>query len=371
MSVYPVENSPFYHSSFQLDGHRVHRTTKCTTKREAKVAEQQIREDEKAKIAANAAAAGSLRLDDAGGGYWIEIGQHHAGADNTERLIGWVIGDLGKNTMMTEITDAVVAGMVSRRRLDRVPNSKPVRFISPATVNDTTEQLKKLFTYKKKRGAKFPNEPTWRNHKLPEPKERPRELHEDERERLDAVMRDDYAPLFDYVRTAGKRKTECYTLQWPHVHWDTGWIERPGKGGRTVRVQITDTIREILWPLRGHHPEFVFTYVAERTRGGRVKGQRYPITLAGLNTRWRRMQKKAELKGFRFHDFRHDVATKLLRETGNLKLVSKALDHASIATTMRYAHILDDEIGAALEVVAQKRRKHHPINHPTPKLKVV
>jgi integrase len=206
---------------------------------------------------------------------------------------------------------------------------------------------------------------------LTEPKERPRELHADEAERLDAVMRDDYAPLFDFARATGKRKSECYTLRWEHVHWDTGRIERPGKGGSIVRVQITDTIREILWPLRGHHPEFVFTYVAERTHRGHVRGQRYPITKSNLNTRWRRTRQKAGLKGFRFHDFRHDVGTKLLRETGNLKLVSKALDHASITTTMRYAHVLDNEVGEALEQVAQKSRKNHPKNHPTPKLKVV
>ena len=34
------------------------------------------------------AAATSLRLDDVAGRYWQEVGQHHAGADNTERLLG-------------------------------------------------------------------------------------------------------------------------------------------------------------------------------------------------------------------------------------------------------------------------------------------
>jgi integrase len=184
-------------------------------------------------------------------------------------------------------------------------------------------------------------------------------------------MRDDYAPLFDYASVTGKRKAECYTLRWAHVHWDTGWVERPGKGGRTVRVRITDAIRDILWPLRSHHPEFVFTFVAQRTAGGQVRGQRYPMTKSGLNTRWRRMRHKAGVKDFRFHDFRHDVATKLLRETGNLKLVSQALDHASISTTTRYAHVLENEIGEALEQVAQKSRTKSPKNYPTPKLKVV
>ena len=48
---------------------------------------------------------------------------------------------------------------------------------------------------------------------------------------------------------------------------------------------MTDTIRGILWPLRGHHAEMVFTYVANRTRKTQklIKGERYPITYSGLN----------------------------------------------------------------------------------------
>jgi integrase len=205
-------------------------------------------------------------------------------------------------------------------------------------------------------GIRFDREPIWRKHMLKEPNERVRELHEDEAERLDAVIRDDYAPLFDFVRASGQRKTECFTLRWCEVNWETRQIIRKGKGGRTITVPITDAIREILWPLRGHHPDRVFTYVADRTRNGRVKGQRYPITKNGLNTCWRRIRIAAELTDFRFHDFRHDLATKLLRDTGNLKLVQKVLNHANIKTTARYAHVLDEDIAVALDRL-QKSRK--------------
>jgi integrase len=61
--------------------------------------------------------------------------------------------------------------------------------------------------------------------------------------------------------------------------------------------------------------------------------------------------------GFRFHDFRHDFATKLLRATGNLKLVQRALNHADIGTTVRYAHVLDHEVAEAMEQVAKSRNR--------------
>src|SRR5262249_24919786 len=159
---------------------------------------------------------------------------------------------------------------------------------------------------------------------------------------LEAATRDDYAPLFAFAMATGMRQSECL-LRWSEVHWDAGQIRKTGKGGKLVPVPITPSIREILWPLRGHHPEYVLTYVAVRTHRQWVKGRRYPITLAGLRAHWHRLRKIAGVTGFRFHDFRHDLATKALRETGNLKLVQRMLNHADIRHTLRYAHVLDSE----------------------------
>ena len=90
---------------------------------------------------------------------------------------------------------------------------------------------------------------------------------------------------------------------------------------------------------------------------GRVQGRRYPLTYSGIKIAWRRLRKRAGVTGFRFHDYRHDLASKLLRQTGNLKLVQRALNHADIKTTTRYAHVLDQEVAAALESVAESRKK--------------
>jgi integrase len=124
-----------------------------------------------------------------------------------------------------------------------------------------------------------------------------------------------------------------------------------------VTVLITPTIRSILWPLREHHREHVFTYVARRTRGGRVKGQRHPLTYSGVKITWRRLRRRAGVVGFRFHDFRHDIGTKLLRQTGNLKLVQKTLNHSDIKTTVKYAHVLTEEVAAALKTLQKSRKK--------------
>jgi integrase len=355
MSVFRDPRSPFWRFDFQVGGHRFFGSTKARTKREAEAVERTERDKAKQHVAQARAAATSLRLDDVAGRYWSEVGQHHVGASNTWRQIEKLIEHFGKDKLITEITDDEVVQLVAWRRGHRVRKDGPL--ISAFTVNDLTEQLKKLFTRAKLWGVRFDRELQWKRHWLAEPQERKRELVGDEGDRFEAATRDDLVPYFAFVHASGLRLRESLMLTWPEVDWDAQQIRKAGKGGKWVTVPITSTIREILWPLRGHHPERVFTYQAQRTRDGRVKGKRHPLTYSGVKTAWRRLRKRAGVVGFRFHDFRHDFGTKLLRETGNLKLVQQAMNHSNIKTTLRYAHVLDDEVAEAMERVAKSPKK--------------
>ena len=90
-------------------------------------------------------------------------------------------------------------------------------------------------------------------------------------------------------------------------------------------------------------------------RGGDIA--RRPITRNGLQAMWKRLRRRAGVTGFRWHDLRHDFGTKFLRVTGNLRLVQKAMNHSDIATTSKYAHVLDTEVAEALERVQNSRKK--------------
>lgn len=371
MSVWKPKGSPFYQYDFQIGGRRFHGSTKCSSRREAEQVERSEREKAKQRATAALALSTDLSLDAVAGRYWTEHGRHQVGADSTWRDLERILTYFGRTKLLTEVTDSDVAQFIAWRRGHRVTShakkkdkAKEMPLISNATVNRSAlEPLKKLFGRAKKSwGVKFENEPKWKDHRLKEPKERVRELHDHEAQRLDARMRDDFAPIFELARVTGFRLQSCF-LKWADVDWSTKRITTKGKGGSTVTCAITPSIRAILWPLRGHDPEHVFTYVAQRTRGARikggnkVKGARYPMTYNGLKSNWRRLRKAAGLQDFRFHDFRHDVGTKLLRATGNLKLVQKALGHADIESTMRYAHVLDGEVADAIEIVAKSRKK--------------
>ena len=92
-------------------------------------------------------------------------------------------------------------------------------------------------------------------------------------------------------------------------------------------------------------------------RLGKVRGQRYRLTINGTKSAWQRMRADAGVTDFRFHDYRHDFGSKLLRESGNLKLVQKAMNHRDIKSTLRYAHVLDTDVATAVDAVAKSRTK--------------
>ena len=374
MSVFRIKNSPVYHYEFRLEGHRFRGTTETANRREAENVERRRREDAKRQLAAAKASPNvSLRFDDVVGRYWQEVGQHLAGegADNCFRDLGRLVDYFGPDKLLTDIDNDDIARLVAWRRGQRVARYRKVRgrmvrdddapLVAPATVNrSTTGVLKKLcMRARNVWGVQFSRWPNWREHFLTEPIERVRELHEGEEERIIGAARNDYAPLIEFARMTGLRSNEVRTLEWSHVNWGTKQIIRLGKGRKRVVTPITDEVRELLFPLQGHHERYVFTYVCQRRRGKElIRGQRYPVTKEGLKTAWRRLRKTAGVDGeggFRFHDFRHDLATKTLRETGNMKLVQKMLNHSNLTTTAKYAHVIDDEVAAALQMRAKGR----------------
>lgn len=146
--------------------------------------------------------------------------------------------------------------------------------------------------------------PDWPEHLLPGPKERVRELSEDEEAAIEEHLREDYRPLRRFSLVTGLRMTEAYTLTWGQVDWENRTVSIVGKGDKPDVIPLHSEGIALLALLRGHHTERVFTYVAARRRDGRSKGKRYPITRNGLSTQWRRTRARAmkdcpSLKSFR------------------------------------------------------------------------
>ena len=352
MSVYKPRGASAYVYDFKLRGRRFCGSTGAASKREAEAAERRRRAEAAEDIKRHEALGREpMTFEVASSRYWLEVGQHHACADTTLSSLDWLTREIGGRKRLASIDASLVAALVAKRRAEPARNgSKGVR---PATVNRTmTEVLRKIMV----RAADVWGEPVakikWGDHLLDEPRERVRELRVDEETALKAKLRDDYAPIIEFALVSGCRLAECHQLTWADVDWGGRLLWITGKGGKRMTIPLTPTLRQILWSLQGHHATKVFTYVARRgSRVGR-KGERRPITRNGLTTMWRRLKMQAKLVDYRFHDNRHTAATRLLRSSGNLAAVKRLLRHERIETTMRYAHVNDDDLMRLMEQAA-------------------
>jgi integrase len=174
---------------------------------------------------------------------------------------------------------------------------------------------------------------------------------------------DDHIALFLFMLLSGLRQEEAL-LRWPQVDFGRKKIVKTGKGGEVIYKTMTPDIERILRSRIGHHPTDVFTYTAKvhrrshqlfgKTMPTIVKGRRYPITAEGFRSWWNDRRRAATKEcpslvsadrktSFRLHDSRHTYASNLLRKSKNLKAVKEELGHANIATTMKYAHVDDED----------------------------
>ena len=86
------------------------------------------------------------------------------------------------------------------------------------------------------------------------------------------------------------------------------------------------------------------------TKGPLFVGCRGSLTAQGLQRIWKRAISKASLpRELSIHAARHTLATTLLRKTGNLRLVQKALGHSSPVTTANmYADVTFEDMQAGV-----------------------
>ena len=263
MSIYKKPNAVSITSTSKLKGHRFHGSTECTTRREAEAVEAVERDKAKALVKAMTRSRTSLLIDDVADRFWDQSGQHDAEPDATSKNLARLIEYFGKQKPLTDIDQIEARKMVAWRRGHRIKGRADAPLIANATVNrSATKVLERLFTFAKARARRSSANRSGANYCCRSRWSACASYRTTKRRRSMMRCAEDYGPFFGFVRASGLRQAECITLRWSEVNFGTQQIVRIGKGGRRVTFPITDTIREILFPLQGQHAEFVFTYVA-------------------------------------------------------------------------------------------------------------
>jgi len=80
---------------------------------------------------------------------------------------------------------------------------------------------------------------------------------------------------------------------------------------------------------------------------------------------WRSVLSKAGIIDYRIHDNRHTHASQLVSSGMSLAIVGHLLGHTNPMTTQRYAHIADDPLREAAEVMAEKMSQGIQVGDPS------
>ncbi len=185
---------------------------------------------------------------------------------------------------------------------------------------------------------------------------------------LDAARETDYYVYFATLLYTGLRRGELLALRWRNLDLDSGKLTvvetayKLGNGDyiikepktahsrRTVTLphslvelfKVYRTDQELLRIQLGvslNADDFVF-----------IRPDGSPINPSAVTLAFKRILKRAGLKGIRIHDLRHTHATLMLKAGIHPKVVSERLGHANIAITLDiYSHVLPGMQEAAVE----------------------
>lgn len=149
----------------------------------------------------------------------------------------------------------------------------------------------------------------------------------------------------------GARIGEVLMSEWRHFDLDRGvWIKpsHHTKQKRTEHLPLSRAAGSLLAEMktkRGDRSRFPFP-------------GRSPIApISSLKRFWQTVTSTAGLEDYRIHDNRHTHASHLVSSGMSLPIVGRLLGHTNPSTTQRYAHLADDPLREAAEIMGAKLGK--------------
>lgn len=210
--------------------------------------------------------------------------------------------------------------------------------LSNSTINRYVSLLRKMFNLCIKNKLIIEN-PCSGVGKLTEENFNIRHLLRSEEKKLFNVIDDtDFANLVKFALWTGMRKQEVLNLKWESV--DKTYIEVLNtKSGKSRKIPNVGKLKKLLNSIPKEN-EYVFYNKKTKTK------------YSDVLERFKDYLNIAKIKNFRFHDLRHTAATRMVEKGVDLVVIQQLLGHATITTTMRYTHALEELKVKAIEILS-------------------
>jgi hypothetical protein len=232
VSLY-VRNGKYYYD-FWLGGVRFHGPTGAASKREAKGVEDAAREQARAQAKrAIEQRTAPMTVSVAFDRFWVEKASGYSGTwgKTVFAALGWMAEVFGPNTLLRDIGPNRIRQAIAKRR---------GKGVSCTTVNHTLTELLRTVLRRARIHWEQKDLPEidWPGLKLPEPRERVRELRDHEETKLTASMRADYLPAVRFALISGLRKKELVDLKWSAIDWTAQTITVRGKATKSPAFRL-------------------------------------------------------------------------------------------------------------------------------------
>lgn len=287
-----------------------------------------------------------ITLDEAFVQFFENVGKYHNNSNDTYNKLKILLDFFPKT--LRDICDADIMNFINTYRSKNRSNGTINRYLAllSAVINYCDDRN---YTVPKIKISKY---------KLKEPAENIKYLKDwEEAQAIIDRAAKHLKPIIYTALYTGMRLGNILSLKWDNIDFKNKTInitvkDRTKQGGKNHSIPLINQLETILKKLP-QDCEYVFTH-----KGKKINS----IKTAWRNIFFKRGDKDSNyaltnelrddsLPYKNFHTLRHTAGTWILKKTNNLKITKEILGHADIKTTLKYAHVLDDEKRNALNNV--------------------
>ena len=144
---------------------------------------------------------------------------------------------------------------------------------------------------------------------------------------------DHLTPAILISLNTGLRRGELTALTWADVNLEARMLTvraAAAKSGKSRHVPLNNEALMVLTQWQQQQPT----------------GRLFPVR--SFKTAWGKLMATAKIDGFRWHDMRHDFASRLVMAGVDLNTVRELMGHADLKMTLRYAHLAPAHLAEAV-----------------------
>ncbi|MCW8934249.1 MAG: tyrosine-type recombinase/integrase [Gammaproteobacteria bacterium] len=152
---------------------------------------------------------------------------------------------------------------------------------------------------------------------------------------LNLVAYTDYLkPMVILAKNTGMRKGEILSLTWKDINFQTAQVTIRGETAKSSKTRHIPLNKAAYTMLKKWYKQSVNERV---------------FNIGSIQGVWNKLIESSGISDFRFHDLRHDFASKLVMAGVDLKTVQELLGHADLTMTLRYSHLASSHKADAVE----------------------